>query len=77
MATLIIIIIIIILVFNPRDLYFLGVLKIIIITRKGSNCDALQLEASRRRASRSGLYIITMPLIHQSVKFQHNRPVCD
>jgi len=37
----------------------LTVLMLIIttITRKGGNCDALQLEAVRRRASRSGLYL--------------------
>jgi len=32
------------------------VLLILVITRKCGNCDALQLEATRRRASRSGLF---------------------
>jgi len=31
-------------------------------TRKGGNCDALQLEAARRRTSHSGLFLVDLLL---------------
>jgi len=39
----------------------------VLVTRKGGDCDALQLEATRRRATRSGLFLAKFVLRARSL----------